>query len=414
MLRQLIATFLLASVVTWSGPTLPAMAEVVPALRISKDNQVPACVSPARLMRLVLSKNPNLERDYFAVAELYKAEGEKLGLRWDYAFFQILYETDWLRSVEGNNLARFGNNKRNGELEVFADLASGVLAHLQHLQMHSGKRVDNPVAQRTREVQDEMVPKAKLISNKRPVTYLDLAKRWAPNSRKYFPAIDKIASNFRKINCKANGKPLGAEPEALVASIGKAAAASGDEPAAEATEETTAVEPAAVDGEAEAAIEVEAEPSVPKIVKADKPKPSVSAAQQKIDDELASLEAKGKVKAIELPDGGGEPTDAVAVKTKAEAVDATTTPKKKVGTANSLKPSLCKVFTASYGGAKSLLIKSDDGKLTTYTALSVHEGKEDAQAKAYIDAYAKNGSAIGSFGSQKDALVKAFELCPSG
>jgi hypothetical protein len=72
------------------------------------------------------------------------------------------------------------------------------------------------------------------------------------------------------------------------------------------------------------------------------------------------------------------------------------------------------VWTASYGGAKAIIIKAAAGGATNYTVLDVNEGAEKKEAEAYISAYAKGGETVGEFGSSSQALDKAFELCPEG
>jgi hypothetical protein len=74
----------------------------------------------------------------------------------------------------------------------------------------------------------------------------------------------------------------------------------------------------------------------------------------------------------------------------------------------------CRVWTASYGGNKAIIIKAMAEKTVNYTVLDVNEGTEKREADAYISAYAKGGEAVGEFPSQSQALEKAFELCPEG
>ena len=74
----------------------------------------------------------------------------------------------------------------------------------------------------------------------------------------------------------------------------------------------------------------------------------------------------------------------------------------------------CRVWTASYGGQKALIIRSVIDKVVNYTVLDVNEGAEKREADAFISAYAKDGAIAGEFGSQTQALDKAFELCPEG
>ena len=74
----------------------------------------------------------------------------------------------------------------------------------------------------------------------------------------------------------------------------------------------------------------------------------------------------------------------------------------------------CRVWTASYGGQKAMIIRSLVDKVVNYTVLDVNEGAETREAEAFIAAYAKDGKITGEFASQSQALDKAFELCPEG
>jgi hypothetical protein len=77
-------------------------------------------------------------------------------------------------------------------------------------------------------------------------------------------------------------------------------------------------------------------------------------------------------------------------------------------------PKKCRVWTASYGGQKAVLIKSETAEYTNYTVLDVNAGKEKREAAAYIAAYAKGGETLEDFSSTTKALSKAFKLCPTG
>jgi len=76
----------------------------------------------------------------------------------------------------------------------------------------------------------------------------------------------------------------------------------------------------------------------------------------------------------------------------------------------------CKVWTASYGGQRAVIIKANTTATGTvnYTVLDVTEANEKREVDAYIAAYAKGGEKVGSFPTQNKALNKAFELCPEG
>jgi hypothetical protein len=77
------------------------------------------------------------------------------------------------------------------------------------------------------------------------------------------------------------------------------------------------------------------------------------------------------------------------------------------------KPS-CKVWTASYGGNHSVIIRARADNQDNYTVLDVNEGSAKREAAAYIAAYAKGGKTLGEFANSSQALDKAFELCPDG
>jgi hypothetical protein len=90
------------------------------------------------------------------------------------------------------------------------------------------------------------------------------------------------------------------------------------------------------------------------------------------------------------------------------------------GTATQLKvPSApkagtCKVWTASYGGQRAVLIKATAKGTVNYTVLDVNEANEKREVDAYIAAYAKGGQRVAAFPNQTQALDKAFALCPEG
>ena len=74
----------------------------------------------------------------------------------------------------------------------------------------------------------------------------------------------------------------------------------------------------------------------------------------------------------------------------------------------------CKIFRASYGGPKTVLIQSQKDVITNYTVLEVTAGREQEQTKAFMDAHARGGKIVGEFTVEADALKKSFELCPGG
>lgn len=352
-----------AAVTVLSGA---AAAAVTPAILTSDGNKVPACVKPERLMDFLRGRNKKLGEDLGEIAALYKAHGEKLGVRWDYAFYQMIVETNWLSYKTGAgkwgdvkpkqyNFAGLGATGHGAPGESFPDVSTGVAAHLGHIRLYSGNPLENPAAQRTKLVEDIILPWAQTFD--RPVTFTDLTTKWSPTDKGYSDDIETVAKAYRSKFCTGN------EPDEEVASV-------------PANDDATA---------------------------------SVDTASHTSDESGATSE-KDVLEKKKMGLGVNPDTTAEIAGTSAQ-----TAPKTEVAALNLPKPSTpgaCKVFTASYGGTKTILIASKAEGLLRYTALSVHEGKETAQAAAFINVYAKGGETVGSFASEDEALAKAFELCP--
>jgi hypothetical protein len=134
-----------------------------------------------------------------------------VAVRWDYAFFQMLIETNYLtfRRPDGapggvpardNNFAGVGATVPGKPGEHFKDVPTGVLAHLQHVLMYSTTRIPNPVAQRTRLVQDDVQDVMRKLH--RPVTFGDLAREWTGTDRNTYGAeMNKLAETYASRYC---------------------------------------------------------------------------------------------------------------------------------------------------------------------------------------------------------------------
>lgn len=90
-----------------------ASAATLPQIEASPRNAVPQCVTPGRLMAFVRDRNPRLARKYADLSVHYMRIGDELGVRWDYAFYQMLVETGSLTykgdvSARQNNFAGIG------------------------------------------------------------------------------------------------------------------------------------------------------------------------------------------------------------------------------------------------------------------------------------------------------------------
>ena len=138
----LIGGLLLAAV----AGTQPASARgpVLPEIRLAPGQAVPACVTPSRLNRHLTERTNNLDPRFRDIARYYKLHGEALRIRWDYAFYQMLLETNYLSYKTGsgrwgdvdpkqNNFAGIGTTGGGVPGDSFPDVSSGVLAQMQHL-----------------------------------------------------------------------------------------------------------------------------------------------------------------------------------------------------------------------------------------------------------------------------------------
>ena len=138
-------------------------------------------------------------------------------MRWDYAFYQMLLETGSLSYRNGNRCRRceaepkqFCRPRSHGARragESFKDITTGVRAHLQHLLLYAGERVDQPVAERTRKMQEWGVLTDWHQGFTRPVTFGDLAAKWAPGTRSYRRMIEGIAERFEAFCAKPDPRP---------------------------------------------------------------------------------------------------------------------------------------------------------------------------------------------------------------
>lgn len=194
----------------FSALLLSTAVQAAPPIRTSADNRVPACVSPDRLMAFLRDRNDSLDPRYAEIARWYKHYGDAWRVRWDYAFFQMVLETNYLKFRRGdgtrgdvherqNNFAGIGATGGGVPGERFADIKTGVHAQIQHLVAYSGESVAEPVAKRTRENQDDIIALSKRLG--RAVTFGDLARRWAVD-RQYAKNIDFVAGQFRDGYCK--------------------------------------------------------------------------------------------------------------------------------------------------------------------------------------------------------------------
>lgn len=390
-----------------------ATASGLPAIKSSQNNSVPACVTPGRLMALIKARTPDLDARFDTIATEYRRHGEELGMRWDYAFYQMVVETGGLSFKSGNRAGSVKPGQNNfaglgatgGDAgESFADVSSGVRAHLEHLLIYAGDRVEKPVAERTRKVQEWGILKKWQANIKRPINFADISQQWA-GSKSYGNQIESVAARFNDEYCsKPDPQPeLVASTEAKPEKTERAPKISGAELARKAIEDGKANDDnrrlglgAATLGKAAPSIKILNAPKE-ETAEAFDPPPAAN-----------SKTPPAVVPPINKTAPNEKQPQKVAAAGNAAAAAAKAAPKP-------VEASKCRVWTASYGGTRAMIIKAPgpDG-YTNYTVLDVNEGQETREAEAYITAYATGGAVAGEFTNQNQALDKAFELCPEG
>jgi len=222
-LRTLTKTLLAGALACAAGSAVHAASRGpgLPEIRLSGDQAVPACVTPSRLNRHLMERTRDLDPRFRDIARYYKQHGEALRVRWDYAFYQMLLETNYLSYRTGsggwgdvdpkqNNFAGIGTTGGGVPGDSFPNVSSGVLAQMQHLVAYSGEHVARPLAPRTREKQDDIIEQS--VALRRPVRFDDLANRWAKD-KSYAKSIEWVAERYRQANCTATGEPLQPTPE---------------------------------------------------------------------------------------------------------------------------------------------------------------------------------------------------------
>ena len=474
-------------------PASSLAAESLPPIKASPANVVPECVTPGRLAAFLRERNPKLDPALDKIAVDYMRHGEALGMRWDYAFFQMVVETGYLKFERGkgqpglvrpeqNNFAGLGATGRGVRGESFPDVSTGVLAHLQHVLMYTGEPIPAPVAERTQKVIEWRVLDDWRAGIKGPMTFADLAQKWA-NNKTYADTIRTHAEIFEQRFCNApdpapelvaearpgrsDAKLARAEaPETDTKAQPRTSHRPGRELAQRAIEEAqergdtrrrslggTGLGALATETDRTAATPAPGVPSTTMETAAIGPVPRgdalAPAARDSDPERIASplMQAASVVGSIlrsiaqppappALPAKITPPASLAVVTPPASTamvtppaapakiappeVPVTLTPAAmpvKITPPTPPAPSAkvkCRVWTASYGGTKAILIKAPTAEGVSYTVLDVNDGAEQREAAAYISAYARGGQIESTFGSQTQALEKAFELCPEG
>lgn len=436
-----------------------AKAEAAPPkIRTDAGNAVPRCVTPKRLMAFLKTRNANLDPRYADIAALYKKHGETWHVRWDYAFFQMAVETNFLTYRKGdggwgdvdpkqNNFAGLGTTGGGVPGDSYPNVSTGVLAQIQHLVVYSGERIEDPVGARTRLKQDDIL--ANVASKRGNTTFGDLARRWAAD-RHYGASIEWVANTFRQNFCtgpdpveeaqaappKPQKRPPAPKKElAQAANLGGPPAETEAAPAVR-TIWSAADAPAASVAPEQPAILADTQPMAHKTRAAPVPtrKPSAKpvsvatadadpvVAEQMIqtgEDPVPVVQPPAQQPAPEILNTASAapvapPTSSEAPRPTAFAYAAalgTALPKSQQPMRSSA--ATCSVASASYGGKKVLLVRSAETAPLRFTVLTVLEGFEKSMLESYLKAHAPGGSSVGEFASRDAAFAKAKELCPS-
>ncbi len=412
MIRKL-GVAAIASALAGMSLAQAAAARNLPDVQLSQGNALPACTTPGRVMAFLRSRNPQLRDQFDRIAVEYMRHGQELGVRWDYALFQMVVETNTLKftgdvNYRQNNFAGLGATGNGVPGESFRSVSDGVRAHLQHLMLYAGMPVEDPVADRTRKVRDWRVLDKWRSSFRWPITYSDVGSKWAPNDRGYASDIESVAQSFYGSFCNV-ADPA---PE-LLAAVGGArpivekrytAAA----PAASARASAPQVNP---QPRTSAATITRAAPADTTSGQVPPPPGKLTILNGSTPSATASQQTSRDIAAAKFAAPGIQPsTGATADRPAAQRGDRTAAqPAESAGGEKK-----CRVWTASYGGQKAIIIHSKADQYDNYTVLDVNAGREEQETRAYIAAYAKGGRKIAEFNNPASALDAAFKRCPNG
>ena len=310
-------------------------------------------------------------------------------------------------------------------------------AHLEHLLLYSGEKLDNPVAERTRKVQEWGVLTKWQSRFTKPITFSDLAAQWAPGSGGYARMLDGIAERFQEFCDKPDPRPelAAAVRRELRLAEARAEQPSGQELAKRAIEEGKADETARRSslGVQETA-SVRPRPRLPpmpfKVLNAPPPEADKFAVAERRPTRRprpipwrqrssrppprprprrrprqppAARPLHAQDDASRPPSGEAAVQDGVCRRRRQAAGR---------GRPAAAAGQKCRVWTASYGGQKALIIRSVIDKVVNYTVLDVNEGAEKREADAFISAYAKEGAIAGEFGSQAVGTRQGLRALP--
>jgi len=383
-------------------------------------------------MAMIRDRNPALRERFAKIAVEYMRHGESLGIRWDYAMYQMIVETNALKFTgdvkwRQNNFAGLGAIGNGARGESFASVSDGAKAHLQHLMIYADIHVDDPVADRTRKVQEWGVLDKWHRRVRKPITFSQIGSQWAPGDRGYARDIQGVAKIFKRKYCNAPDP----HPEMVAEARGTNLTP---------TTVATTQRPLPHDQRSGLGVGVPAKPQVsaappatsqPRRTDTTTPSTkftvlnSTAGAQPPVAEKPANVTVASAAGAAArfaspflrpqqfdpVPPPAQKPDTAPATTVTARPPAAKPKPDKIQKTP---EPDKCRVWTASYGGERSIIIRSIAQGSVNFTVLDVNDERATREAAAYIAAYAKGGEKIGEFKNQTLALEHAFKLCPSG
>lgn len=429
-----------------------------PKIRTDAGNSVPRCVTPKRLMAFIQTRNTNLDPRFADIASLYKKHGEAWHVRWDYAFFQMAVETNFLTYRKGdggwgdvnpkqNNFAGLGTTGGGVPGDSYPNVSTGVLAQIQHLVVYSGERIEDPVGARTRLKQDDIL--ANMASKRGNTTFADLARRWAAD-RHYGASIEWVANTFRQNFCTGPDPVEQAEaappkpqkrPPVPKKELAQAANLGGPPPADTGMAEMAPQPPVRTIWSAADAPTGSAAPDETGVMADTQPMPrsTAPAPTRKPSLKTVSVAAADTDPIIseQIIQTGEDPAPIAQAPAQPEVTEVSTAAPTAPAASNEAPPrpaafayaaalgtaltktpptrssaKACSVASASYGGKKVLLVRSGDAT-PRFTVLTVLEGFEKSMLDSYLKAHAPGGSSVGEFASRDAAFAKAKELCPS-
>ncbi|MFA5948879.1 MAG: hypothetical protein WC807_01205 [Hyphomicrobium sp.] len=453
---------LLASGAHLASGTLAHAAPALPEIRMTAENRVPACVTPERLMAFLQSRNAALSPRFKGIAAFYKYHGEAWRVRWDYAFFQMAIETNFLsyRRPDGrmgdvdprqNNFAGIGTTGGGVPGDSFPDVKTGVLGQIQHLVVYSGEQIAQPVAARTQLKQGDILVVSRGLN--RPVRFSDLARRWAADP-KYGSSIEWVAQGFRNEYCRGG-------TEAAQSGAGLPRLPNAKQPLTQQIEVLPwANKPLRPRADHASGLTTGTIAEAQDAPQSDlSPSPSSTASPVRTvwrrtgDPErappLADVIAKSVISATE---GESEPAqdvatiaadstatandgpspfkfvlftppawlgqhaelqsgEAIAAGAPTSAFDPSVTPPSGLGMKQ--EKERCRIEVATFGGEKTVLVRAPEAEAMRYIAVSVVDGFEKSMTASFISARAAGGEAVGEFATREAALAKAKDLCQS-